>query len=485
MKYFVSVLLMGLLLMAAQYGPRLINSGKTTYRYSIQLDAKSQTNPGEAITWLQKHEFDIAGINWKKYQIEVITTDDGLDLLKQNAYTGRILEKRIPGTPSRISFDPQYLNPAKVEQKLQELNAQFPQRTRLEKLGTSSEGRAIWGLLLSTTPQAKDKQYFEKPTIIMDGLHHAREIMTPEIVIDVAETLLKSPTPRMTEILDHWNIWLVPMLNVDGSNVVWTKNSWWRKNARARQNTVFGVDVNRNYPYKWSACNGSSGYEASDTYRGPSAGSEMETNALVQLAQATHPTAYLSYHSFSELILYPYGCTRDFTGEAKMYESIGKELAQLLPADANDGTFYRPGVPWQILYGVDGDSMSYMYSEFGATSFTFEVNQEFQPEYALRAPTLEKHRKAWSYFLNRMDQNMLALKIFDGKTNQTTAATVEISTIAQLKGEKPFRTNPAGIFFKALDPGTYTLRVRLSDGRQKDLNVQMTGKPLVENVVVN
>jgi hypothetical protein len=478
-------LIIGFLSLGAEFAPQFFQSGTKLYRYSIQVSMKSPMDSAPILAWLKDHQYDIAGVNWQKQEIEVITDENGIALLNQNHYAGRILEEKIPGAPSRLTFDSQYLNPAKLEQKLKDLHELYPQTTRLQQLGTSLEGRAVWGLLLSTTPEAEDKSYFNKPTIIIDGLHHAREIMTPEVVVDVADTFLKNPTAQTAALLERWNIWLVPMVNVDGSNLVWTKDSWWRKNARPFQNTVYGVDINRNYPYKWSACDGSSDSKSADDYHGPSGGSETETQALIQLAQATHPTAYLSYHSFSEMVLYPYGCEGDTTGEAQLHDKIGHEMAQLLPSDSNDGTFYRPGVPWQLLYAVDGDSMSYMYAEYGATSFAFEINQEFQPSYSLRDPTVAKERKAWMYFLNRIDQNLLSLQIIDGKTGQPTTATIDVSTIALVKGEKPLRTNKAGNFFKVLDPGTYSLHVQLEDGRQTEISVTMNGKPQAQTVTVN
>jgi hypothetical protein len=175
-------------------------------------------------------------------------------------------------------------------------------------------------------------------------------------------------------------------------------NSWWRKNAHAYNNEVLGVDINRNYPYRWADCDGSSEDQTSDSYHGESGNSEPETQALVELAQSVRPTAYLSYHSYSELILYPYGCMGERTGENVLHENIARELSRLLPTDSNPNRFYEAGTAWDLLYGVDGDSMSYMYSEFGATSFSFEINQSFQPNYSLREPTVQKHRKAWSYF---------------------------------------------------------------------------------------
>lgn len=484
LKFIFVLVPMSALLLAATVAPKLWNQDQTMYRYSVHVPSSDPLKSGPVFQWLRSHDFDIAGVNWKKNEIEVITNPQGIALLNRNGFQGRILAERIPGVSTEGAFDPRYLNPAKVEEKLKDLHARFPELTRLEQIGTSEQGRAVWALLISTTPQAQDVKALEKPSLLMDGLHHAREIMTPEVVMDAAEAFLLNPDSEHRDLLARWNVWLVPMLNVDGNNIVWTENSWWRKNARQLKNRITGVDINRNYEYQWAACDGSSSRTSADDYHGPSAASEPETQALEKLAAAIIPTAYLSYHSYSEFVLYPYGCERDLTGEAELHDKIGHELAKILPSDDNDGTNYKPGTPWQILYGVDGDSMSYMYSEYGATSFTFEINQEFQPDYKLRQPTVEKHRRAWTYFMNRLDKNMLTLKVIDGKTNAAIAATVSISTIAQAKGEKPFRTNAAGNFFKVLDPGTYTLRVRLADGRQQDVNVTMTGEPKAETVTI-
>jgi hypothetical protein len=305
--------------------------------------------------------------------------------------------------------------------------------------------------------------------------------MTSEIVMDVADTVLsmKRTNSPWNQLLESWNIWIVPMLNVDGNNIVWTSNNWWRKNARGTGSDVFGVDLNRNYSYGWNSCNGSSGSQSSDTYRGPAAASEPETQALMKLGFAAYPTASLSYHSYSELVLYPYGCQGALTGENMLHQKVAGELAQMLPSDSNRGN-YTAGTPWKLLYSVDGDSMSFMHSEFGALAFTFEVNQSFQPGYELREPTLLKHRKAWAYFIQRMSKNLLSLKVVSSQRFQPLEATLTISGVIKNKGEKPAKTNAAGNFFKVLDPGMYTVTATLPNGQSKQIQVKMEGAPQVQ-----
>lgn len=455
-------------------------------RYVMTVPVKSPYEMARYAGWLRQQGYDVAGYRWRKGEIEVITDQVGIEKLQQNRLKGFVAASK-GFNKGQEKIDERYLNPAKVEQKLKALNAQFPQWTRLEQIGTSLQGRAIWALLVSTTPQARNPRALEKPSLIFDGMHHARELMTSEVVMDVAESVLGTLARKdrqWSPILDRWNIWVVPMLNVDGNNIVWTQDSMWRKNARGQANKTFGVDINRNYPFNWNRCNGSSSSQGDQQYRGLAGGSEPETQAIMKLGQLVRPTASLSYHSYSELVLYPYGCRGVVTGENALISKVATEVANMLPSDDGKGS-YTPGTPWQLLYSVDGDSMSYMFGEFGALALTFEVNQEFQPSYDLKAPTVAKHRKAWAYFLSRIDQNLFSLKVIDGRTNMPVMAQIGVSTIQQAQGEKPFRTNASGSYFKVLDPGTYTILVQLADGRKQQIQVQMNGQAQQQTVVIN
>lgn len=454
-------------------------SDEAMHRYVLSFPTRKPSEARHLAYWLSQRGFDIAGMNWERQEIEIITTDRGVKYLESKNLRGRIVETRNAsfGDKAASAIDERYLNPEKLGEKLKALHAAFPQVTRLEAIGKSLQGRPIWGLLISTTPDADDAAAREKPTILLDGMHHARELMTSEIVFDIAEQLLaklKLGSKGATQFVDHWNVWVVPMLNVDGNNIVWTRDNWWRKNARATGNQVHGVDLNRNYSYRWAGCEGSSANKSSEQYRGESAASEPETAALTRLADMERPAASLSYHSYSELVLYPLGCGGERSGEHAMIERIGQELASKLPRDQGGG-HYQAGTPWQLLYPVDGDSMDYMFAAFGTFAYTFEVNQSFQPPYTLREPTLRKQRVAWSYFFDFIDQNLLAIKVIDAKTNRPAVAELAIRGIEHTKGEKPFRTNDSGNFFKVLDKGSYVIAARLADGRSQEIAVEMKG----------
>ena len=277
-------------------------------------------------------------------------------------------------------------------------------------------------------------------------MHHAREVMTPEVAIDIAEYLASryQEDDQVKNWVNSNEIWVLPMLNVDGNNKVWNGSTMWRKNVAGGH----GVDINRNYPYKWSSCNGSSGSTWSQTYRGPEAGSEPETQALMGLISSTRPVFSISYHSYSELVLYPFGCRGEKTVTHDLIASIGKKLGDILD--------YTHGTPWEILYSVDGGDIDWMYAEYQVIPYVLELNSSkegFQPSYAKwRDKTVLKNRPAWQYLLDRLDQSGVRwiLKDKDGNIVTNFTVKVEKKTVYGLQLFQNYIGNPDGSFHVVL-----------------------------------
>lgn len=457
---------------------------ESRYRYFVQTSSRAEVR--RLAGWLSRNEFDVAGINLKKRTVEVLTDEKGVQLIQAKGHTGRLVVVPVIGGKNRrlSNLDSRYLDPDKVTARLEELHRKFPSTTRIVEIGRSLRNRPIFALVISTTPSFSDPSFHDKPTVLFDGMHHAREIMTPEIVLDIGESILVSVrrVARARATLENMNIVLVPMVNVDGNARVWSDDNMWRKNARSAGADVFGVDINRNYSYRWAGCNGSSSSRRAQDYHGASAGSEPETRALMDLAERIRPMASISYHSYSELVLYPYGCQGDVTGENELLAKVGKELAEMLPSDSGKG-HYTPGTPWQLLYGVDGDSMGFMFANYGAIAYTFEVNEDFQPPYEIREPTLVKHRVAWQYFLDEIQKRLLTVEVRDAHGNPAQA-TLKIAQIPHTKGERDFGTNAAGNYFKVLLPGRYSIQARTKSGLSAEGVVDMTDRPTTLSLTV-
>ncbi|WP_409497055.1 M14 family zinc carboxypeptidase [Amycolatopsis sp. cmx-11-12] len=157
----------------------------------------------------------------------------------------------------------------------------------------------------------------DRPGVILMAGAHARELMNPELLYNWAfrvayclssETAVNYPavtyqygTIRL--LADNLDVFVVPMVNPDGRDIVLSAENlrMWRGNSRR-------VDLNRNYDFLFDSGIGTSTDPASDVYRGPHAFSEPETRNIRWLLDTfPHITAVLDLHSFSELILYPWG----------------------------------------------------------------------------------------------------------------------------------------------------------------------------------
>ena len=145
-----------------------------------------------------------------------------------------------------------------------------------------------------------------KPVFWADGGIHAREIATPEVVMRMIDYLLDNydTDADVHWLVDYHDIWLMPDVNPDGHHIVEAGGGgnspyYYRKNSDnvggegcswpPSAFDQFGVDNNRNFPFKWGCCNGSSGFVCDQTYRGTSAGSDPEDMAIVNMIRTLVP----------------------------------------------------------------------------------------------------------------------------------------------------------------------------------------------------
>ncbi len=349
--------------------------------YSGVNDLKNLTDQG----------FEVAGVDLERSVVTLLMDEEDLVLT-------RSLD--IIGTRTLVAPDSQYKKPTDIEKILAATEEKYPGLAKIEVIGTSNEGRKILAAHLTNHSNRA-----EKLSVVFDAMHHAREVMTPEVALDIVDYLTSNyqTDAQVKKWMDSYDVWVVPMLNPDGNNKVWTKSSMWRKNTRGG----YGVDINRNYPFAWNTCNGSSGNKNADDYRGDKEGSEPETNALMDLVKKVNPMFNVSYHSFSEIVIYPFGCKPKHIPESHkaIYEGIGKELAKTLVRDSGSGT-YTAGTSYELLYSVDGGSIDWIYNQDKTMAFVIEMNstsQGFQPSYKnWRDKTIKKQRPGWMYILNRM-----------------------------------------------------------------------------------
>lgn len=406
---------------------------------------------------LRALDYDIAGVDLHNNTVDVLVprTDSGTFSGMAHFVVQETLPVRLQAP------DRGYKTPAQISTILHAYAEKYPKLTRLESIGKSLEGRDIWALKIATP--SRDAA---KPAILFNGEHHAREVMAPEVVLDTADYLLTryGKDDQVTGWVDNTDIWLVPMVNPDGSNIVWTRNSYWRKNARDGH----GVDINRNYPYAWNSCNGSSSDPSAQDYHGKEAASEPETRALMGFVSRIQPVFNISYHSYSELVLYPYGCRGQRTETQQVVEPLAKKIAALLPSETGRGT-YTAGTGWDLLYATDGLDMDWMYHAEHVIAYTIELTSTdsgFHPPYSRRDPTVQAVRPAWQLLLDRLQQSGIRGNITARASVDEPAPLVRVVSTAH-KGDSAFdqtwQVKRDGTYHFVLNPGTYKVIVSQAD----------------------
>jgi carboxypeptidase T len=262
-----------------------------------------------------------------------------------------------------------YHTAAGLEADLRQLAEDHPELAELHRIGSSVEGRPIWALRLGERrPDARKVAFL--------GCHHAREWISVEVpYLLAADLLTNSSTDPVQQWLSAHEIWVAPMVNPDGHEFTRTDARLWRKNRRRNANGSIGVDPNRNYGYMWGTLNidTSSHVPSDETYVGPRAFSEPEVRAVRNLVAAQLFAGVLTYHSYSQLILYPWGYTGDpiaDPADRAELSGLGADMQQLIK-----GVHGRTYTAQQAsaLYPTAGDTVDWVYGEYGVPSFTVEL----------------------------------------------------------------------------------------------------------------
>lgn len=386
--------------------------------------------------FLKANEFDVTGVNYKTMEIEALLSPAELELIQsQDTLIKFSYPENLAAAP-----DSEYKNPEEIEDFVRDIHARYPNITTVKSIGKTLEGRDILAIKISDNARAKEQE----PAILVNAMHHAREVMTPEITTDMIEYLTSNygSNSEVTSWVNSAEIWVIPMFNLDGNNKMWDGNSMWRKNTRDGH----GVDLNRNYPAGWNSCSGSSGNTWAQDYRGTAPASEPETKAMMDFVASIKPVFNISYHSYSEIVIYPFGCRPKRTPSEEAVETIGAEIGKAID--------YKPGTAWELLYNADGGDIDWMYMEHQVIPFVIEVNstwEGFHPGYKKwRDKTVQRNRPGWMHLLKKLQGPSLQGVIKNGEYD-----IIKISKAGETKVSQTYKINPDGSYYVILNPGKY------------------------------
>ncbi|MFC3995494.1 M14 family metallopeptidase [Nocardiopsis sediminis] len=285
-----------------------------------------------------------------------------------------------PGTPGVRDFPPEdsdYHNYDELTDVVDQVVADHPDLALKTSAGTSHEGRDLIAVKLSANVETDEAE----PEVLFTHSQHAREHLTVEMAVYLLETLTDGygSDARITELLDGREIWILPNVNPDGSEYDIETGSYrsWRKNRQPNEgSSAIGTDLNRNWAYNWGCCGGSSGDPSSITYRGSAGESATEVNQVADFVRGRvvdgeqQITAAIDFHTYSELILWPYGYTYGDVAPGMTQDDYDThaELGRLMA----DGNGYTPQQS-SDLYITDGSINDWLWADQGIFSYTYEM----------------------------------------------------------------------------------------------------------------
>ena len=229
----------------------------------------------------------------------------------------------------------------------------YPEIVRLLSAGTTLYGRQQWVVQISDWSVENKSDGSPKEKVYIDGGHHGNEHLGTELAFLTAEFYIEGwddSDPEVIEVLQSTELHIMILLNADGNDA----DTRWNMNQ---------VDLNRNYDHHWTEDETASG-------DGPFSEPETSNNAAYMQEWVTEADLYVTMHTGTWILAYPWGFTPNMPPDWELFEFIRDDIHENIDGDlpirnANAG-----------IYPTHGTSRDYGYGVMGYPCFTFETDDE-------------------------------------------------------------------------------------------------------------
>ncbi|KAG1953720.1 carboxypeptidase A6 [Pimephales promelas] len=320
----------------------------------------------------------------------------------QEAVEGQMDNKRA----TKAHDYTKYNNWATINDWVVSISAANSNLISTQVIGNTYEGRPMHLLTIGKNTGSA------KPAVFMDCGFHAREWITPAFCqwfVNEAVSTYGSDS-EMTNLLDTMDFFVLPVFNVDGYEYTWSNDRMWRKTrSRNSGSSCIGTDPNRNFDAGWCTT-GASSNPCSETYCGSSPESEIESKNLANFIRTNKSIikAYLTVHSYSQLLLFPYSYQYGLAADHSELLSVSQGAISAL--SSLYGTRYTGGPGATTIYPAAGGSDDWAYDLGVKYSYTFELRDEGRygfllPESQIQ-PTCEETMLAVKYIASHVLNNL-------------------------------------------------------------------------------
>ena len=277
--------------------------------------------------------------------------------------------------------------------RMDTMAANYPDFTEIIPIGSSWEKtvNAANGYDMRVLKVTNKNIIETKPVLFIASAIHAREYSTAELNTRFAEYLLShyETDSDIKWMLDHQEVHFLLHNNPDGRKMAEAQvggSPGWRKNTNqaycSPESNSRGADLNRNFPFGWQAS--ASSDQCTSTFSGAAPQSEPEISSLVayintiyddnrgpnisDAAPENTPGVFVDVHSYSELILWPWGFTTGLSPNETQFAAFGRRVAYF--------NGYKPQRAAQ-LYTAAGVSIDTTYGDLGVASLVYELGTSF------------------------------------------------------------------------------------------------------------
>ncbi|WP_116244986.1 M14 family metallopeptidase [Nocardiopsis sp. FIRDI 009] len=334
--------------------------------------------------------YEVSGVSTAEERTEIASTGAAIDDVGADSVLVTATSESVEAIDDLgyevTEFDPPtvqlapdngYTTYPELRDVVDRVTAQNPGIAAQSVYGYSHQGRELIAVKISDNVGVDE----DEPEVLFTHSQHAREHLTVEMAVYLMELFTGEygSDARITDLVNDREIWILPNVNPDGAEYDMAGSSWryWRKNRQPNPGSSYiGTDLNRNWDYNWGCCGGSSGSTSSSTYRGAYPESAPEVSAVADFVRGRvvggeqQITSAIDFHTYSELILWPFGYTYDEVtngmnrDEYDTHEALGTYMAQAngyTPQQSSD------------LYVTDGTINDWLWGDQRIVNFTYEM----------------------------------------------------------------------------------------------------------------
>ncbi len=332
--------------------------------------------------------YDVADTRYTEsgVSLDIVLTDDEAKGLRERGIDIRVKKNKDGKSPRQLAAEQaesgyevfrSWDEPGGIRDELYQLAKDNPQLVKLVVLGHTYEGREL--IALKVTQGAKGVADGARPAVLHSSTQHAREWISTEVNRRLLHWYVdgwRNKDKEIRDLLKHNELWFLVVANPDGYQYTFDHERLWRKNLRdndgdGQVTRADGVDPNRNYPEHFGYDEeGSSSQISSDTYRGPSAGSEPETQAMMSLFDRADFSFQINYHSYGQWLLYAEGWQIGTpTADDPIYYALSGNRDNPAIPD------FEPGLSSDVLYVTNGETTDFAHSQRGTLAWTPELGE--------------------------------------------------------------------------------------------------------------